>query len=1051
MKSCVWSNTCSLARLSVSALCFGVLLNNLPLATSNHKCAHFTLLLGPTHDTKPSEHTQRSAGQGASIERVPSPADMVGRENGTDVPTTEQPQPLACDIQQMFELRQPSSGEQDLTRLSSSYANYCISLRTSCPDLPRVPLAFRGLGYRVPRDHHEREETSLDRQTYLETIPNLLTVVPNLLRRLVRRASAASHRKRANPSGGLTPEGTVSMGPSSDFCALAACSGVIPAGSMTIIMAPPGHGKSVLLKALSARSLGDPNLSGEIRWGGVNREEANRRGLQLRRLCAYAEQVDNVYPTLTTLETIDFAVNSATSSLDLLPQEHRPPANFSLSHEILALTGLTSCADTLVGGSGGIRGISGGQRRRTCLAETLGTQARVLALDEITTGLDSATSIDVIRSIGAWARLTGATVIMALLQPSPEILAEFDRTILLREGHTVYHGPMSELEGYLRSSFHVECPPERDLGDFVTAFLADPDGVRRAAGRKAMEHKQFLARRRSSSGVGGRSESNLQTNDVDSMAASTSAAVTPHRVVFHLEQSSEADLTFRHPEATRPADADSYKSTSDGTVLCTSSLVEAYRRSQWFAIHEHEASTVCSDEFTINMKSKQEVASFRSSLTPYVHAQFYSSAPHGSLYYIRLLLVRQLRLLLRSRHILLPRLAKDLGYGLVAGSLFYQRSTEDYASKISLAFIGSSALSFSNMSEVTLACEARRVISAQLDGATYSALNYIVAQAVIHLPLSFLETTVFALPVYFLSGSTLTASGFFFFFLVLFAFNECMSAMFKSVAFAVSEPSIGQVLVEPLVTLFQSASGFLITRGQIPVGAIWVFWCSPFSWSIRSIAQCEFFSSRYDDSVVTGFTAAPVQERRGSAYLEAFQISTDSAFKWAGVGLLLGYWILLNVFASWLLNQKRMWLAVGTQRTGGENTAVTLTDDGSAIKRSGGAIEMPNIIDMTRKDHPPPVHTLSSHPSSSGFPSSASVGLPLVQRHLHWRNVSYFVPVKGAGGGEVGKAAEPGEKQLLSSITGHCAPGCLMALMGSSGAGKVCFLVAQDGESGAAQ
>ena len=161
-------------------------------------------------------------------------------------------------------------------------------------------------------------------------------------------------------------------------------------------------------------------------------------------------------------------------------------------------------------------------------------------------------------------------------------------------------------------------------------------------------------------------------------------------------------------------------------------------------------------------------------------------------------------------------------YGLVAGSLFYQRSSNDYASKVALAFIGSSALSFSNMSEVPLACQARRVISAQLDSAFYSPLSYVAAQALVHLPLSLLESVLFALPCYFLSGFASTAEGFFFFWLVLLLFNECRSAMFKSVAYATGSPDVGQVLVEPLVTLWQAASGFLITFANIPVFAQWV-------------------------------------------------------------------------------------------------------------------------------------------------------------------------------------------------------------------------------------
>lgn len=51
----------------------------------------------------------------------------------------------------------------------------------------------------------------------------------------------------------------------------------------------------------------------------------------------------------------------------------------------LQLLSLTNCADTIVG-DGMIRGVSGGEKRRVTTAEILVGPAKVLFLDEITTG-----------------------------------------------------------------------------------------------------------------------------------------------------------------------------------------------------------------------------------------------------------------------------------------------------------------------------------------------------------------------------------------------------------------------------------------------------------------------------------------------------------------------------------------------------------------------------------------------------------------------------------------------------------------------------------------
>lgn len=86
---------------------------------------------------------------------------------------------------------------------------------------------------------------------------------------------------------------------------------------------------------------------------------------------------------------------------------------------VLRVMGLEVCADTLVG-SAMIRGVSGGQRKRVTTAEFLVGPARVLLLDEISTGLDSATTFLLTKCLLNMAHETRATILVSLLQPPPE-------------------------------------------------------------------------------------------------------------------------------------------------------------------------------------------------------------------------------------------------------------------------------------------------------------------------------------------------------------------------------------------------------------------------------------------------------------------------------------------------------------------------------------------------------------------------------------------------------------------------------------------------------
>ena len=57
-----------------------------------------------------------------------------------------------------------------------------------------------------------------------------------------------------------------------------------------------------------------------------------------------------------------------------------------------------------------------------------------LFMDEISTGLGSSTTFQIVRNLRDFAHFTGATVLIALLQPAPEVFDLFDDCLLLSEG-----------------------------------------------------------------------------------------------------------------------------------------------------------------------------------------------------------------------------------------------------------------------------------------------------------------------------------------------------------------------------------------------------------------------------------------------------------------------------------------------------------------------------------------------------------------------------------------------------------------------------------------
>uniref|UniRef100_H3H0F9 ABC transporter domain-containing protein n=1 Tax=Phytophthora ramorum TaxID=164328 RepID=H3H0F9_PHYRM len=243
--------------------------------------------------------------------------------------------------------------------------------------------------------------------------------------------------------------------------ALHPMTGIIKPGSMTLILANPGAGKSTFLKALAGKLRGSSKkeVGGEILYSGLRGEE-----IDLVKLVGLVDQVDNHIPTLTVRETFRFADMCVNGRPEDQHEDMREIA--ALRTELfLQILGLESCADTVVGNAL-LRGVSGGERKRVTVGEVLVGGQSFFLCDEISTGLDSAATFDIIKALRTWCKTLGGSVIVALLQPTPEVVEQFDDILMIHEGHMVYHGPRIDILDYFRDRGFT-CPPRVDPADFL--------------------------------------------------------------------------------------------------------------------------------------------------------------------------------------------------------------------------------------------------------------------------------------------------------------------------------------------------------------------------------------------------------------------------------------------------------------------------------------------------------------------------------------------------------------------------------------------------------
>lgn len=224
---------------------------------------------------------------------------------------------------------------------------------------------------------------------------------------------------------------------------------------------------------------------------------------------AYIDQLDKHAPRLTVEETFDFAYQCSTGGKFIrqeVPDEiksimEKADQENLATRLVLAGLGLTEVKDTYVGDTD-IRGVSGGQRRRVTVGEVchpkccilsvgflnrrrlpnisifsqmLMSRAPILCGDAISTGLDAASTYDMIQVIVHAGRKRKQTGIFTLLQPSPETVSLFDDVIVMSEGQIIYAGPIEEVEDYF-ANIGFRCPEFVDVADFLQ-MVSTGDGV----------------------------------------------------------------------------------------------------------------------------------------------------------------------------------------------------------------------------------------------------------------------------------------------------------------------------------------------------------------------------------------------------------------------------------------------------------------------------------------------------------------------------------------------------------------------------------------------
>ena len=141
---------------------------------------------------------------------------------------------------------------------------------------------------------------------------------------------------------------------------------------MNAILGPTGCGKSSLLDILADRKERE-GLEGQVLMDGKTQSQ------DFKYRVGYVVQEDIVSGTLTVRENLLFSANLR------LSKNISSEAKRHIVSQVIGQLGLEKCADSKVG-TEFVRGISGGERKRTNIGMELVLSPSVLFLDEPTTG-----------------------------------------------------------------------------------------------------------------------------------------------------------------------------------------------------------------------------------------------------------------------------------------------------------------------------------------------------------------------------------------------------------------------------------------------------------------------------------------------------------------------------------------------------------------------------------------------------------------------------------------------------------------------------------------
>lgn len=238
-------------------------------------------------------------------------------------------------------------------------------------------------------------------------------------------------------------------------------SGVVRDGEMMLVLGRPGSGCSTFLKAIANNRESYAAVKGVVSYGGIPAEKQKK---SYRGEVTYNPEDDVHFANLNVWQTFVFALATKTKKA----AAHSIPV---VAEALMKMFGISHTRYTLVGDEY-TRGVSGGERKRVSIAETLASKSTVVCWDNSTRGLDASTALDYARSLRVMTDVSNRTTLVTLYQAGEGIFELMDKVLVIGAGRCIYQGPAHEARQYF-VDLGFQAPSRQTTADFLTA-VTDP-------------------------------------------------------------------------------------------------------------------------------------------------------------------------------------------------------------------------------------------------------------------------------------------------------------------------------------------------------------------------------------------------------------------------------------------------------------------------------------------------------------------------------------------------------------------------------------------------